>query len=352
MKFPTPTLVTTTCFLLMSFSSADTIMLKDGGQIEGTVVREDADNYVVEVQVSGTIRDEKIVPRGDVLRIEKEKADIKAFREIEGLFPAPELLTEEGYESRIAKFGEFLTSHPKSGKAAKVNGMLDALKGELAIIAEGGIKLGDEIVAAQDYEANAYEYDSRIAERRIKGSVARRDFLGALRKFDEYEECFGVSEGRDGLAALMMQVLSAYNTSIEDNLASLDGRLEKRKSGLELMSGEDKANTGRALEEQAEKIAARHAEEKASRIKWITPDSFHKESLEDAKRQIAAETIRLGTASVAPEVPLAQVYRTSMEELLGGTDEQKKAVIDEAKAMLLPEFYLLKLLESAGLAEK
>ena len=55
MKLRIPPIAAATCFLLANFAVADIIFLKDGGKIEGTLVREDDDNYVMEVQVSGTI---------------------------------------------------------------------------------------------------------------------------------------------------------------------------------------------------------------------------------------------------------------------------------------------------------
>jgi hypothetical protein len=352
MKLRIPPLAAATCFLLVNFALADTIFLKDGGKIEGTLVREDDDNYVMEVQVSGTIRDEKVVPRGDVLRFEKEKPDLKAFREIDSLFPTPDLLRKEAYEGRIEKLGEFLKEFPASGMVPKVKDMLDILNGELAIVTAGGIKLGGEMIEAEDYDANAYEYDVRIAETRIKSSVKRRDFLGSLRKFDEYEPRFGVSQSRNDLAALMVQVLLAYNTTIEESLATIDVRLKNRSSGLEIMSAEDRAKTERALEEQMAGIKDRYVEEKTSLMKWITPDSLYKESLENAKRQITAELTRLATPAAVPEVPLTEVYRTSWELLLEGTDEEKRAVIEDAKLKRLPEFYLSKLRERAVFAEE
>ena len=48
---------------------ADTFVLKDGTTIEGTVIRQDDDaNYVIEVQVTSTIKDERVIPKADVVR--------------------------------------------------------------------------------------------------------------------------------------------------------------------------------------------------------------------------------------------------------------------------------------------
>ncbi len=346
-------LAAASCLLLFAhLSHADTVVLKNGDKIEGKILREDAAGYVVEIKI-GTIRDEKTFARADVSFVEKEKADEKAFIEIEDLVPAPELLGKAGYDARIAKIAEFVKSYPDSSKVADAKKMLEILNAELAIVQAGGIKFGEEMVAPADYEANAYDYDVKIAEKQIKDAVARRDLLGALRMFSEYGERFGEPEGYQGTAVLMLQVLQAYRLNLEENIASFAKRTEKRQAGLASMAADDRAKTERALKEQMEKVQKNFEDEKAAGQKWTTPDSFHKDSMDEALRQVVTETARLeGRPSAVPlEVPLPEAYRQAWAKLASGTDEDKKKVLDEAKTNRLTEFYLAKLKERAAIAE-
>lgn len=333
--------------------AADTIALKSGEKIEGRIISEDEDHYVVEVVISGSIRDERKIARTDVKFIEKQEADEKAFDGIGVQLPAPDLLDKEAYEEWISKLEEFVKAYPESQKAAEAKGMVDILGAEHAIVAAGGIKFGGQMISAEAYEGNAYEHDVRIAEKKIKDAVARRDFLSCLRMFSEYGGKFGESESRQGVAALMLQVLAAYKSSLDENLATLERRTEKRMSGLASMTPEDRSKTERALKEQMEKIESRFAKEKASGQRWVTPDSFHKPSMDDALSQVAAETTRLrGLTEGQPLVmPLAEAYRVAWSELADGTEEEKKKVLEDAKANRLTECYLEKLRIRAALAE-
>ena len=72
MRFRHPSLVAACCLLPLFPAKADVIILKNGENIVGTIVREDEEKYVVEVKVTGTIRDEKIIPRAEVVRIKSE----------------------------------------------------------------------------------------------------------------------------------------------------------------------------------------------------------------------------------------------------------------------------------------
>jgi hypothetical protein len=354
MNFSKKTLIAANCLLLFVHSSpADTIVLKSGEKIVGNVLREDAAGYLVEIK-KGTIRDEKIIPRADVSYVEKETADEKAFREIEGYVPTPDLLRKEGYETRMEKIEEFLEDYSDSRLQASAKEILEVLNEEYAIIEAGGIKFGDEMVSPDDYEANAYEYDVRIAEKRIKDAVARMDLLEALRMFSQYGENFGESEGSQGMSALILQVLKAFKQNLAENIASFDKRVEKRLAGLASMARDDRVKTERALKEEMGKVEKRFLIEKASGQKWITPDAFHKQSMEEALRQVTSEMSRLEDLkppAQTPEVPLAETYRLAWQKLADASAEEKKKVLEEAKANRLPKFYLEKLEIRAGLEE-
>ncbi len=353
MRFRILTL-TAACGFLSAFPArADVLTLKNGEKIEGTVLREEGENYVVEVHVTTRIRDEKIIPRADVLKIEKTPEYEKAFTAISDLVPAPELLAAEGYEKRIKQLKEYLEAFPESTKNKKVQEMVKALEEELVLIQGGAIKLGDAIIPVEEYEANAYEYDALIAERRIRDAVARRDYLGALRGFDSYETALGTAEGHAGLASLMLQVLGAYSESIAESLSSVDSRLAEREAGLARMAPAARAKSLRALEEEQTKLGERLKQEKAAGMKWITPHAFHKGSLEEAQRQAVAEIARLDQLKAENNTLLSELYRTAWEKLQAATDDiEKKAILVDAEENKLPDAYLDKLHKRAGLPEE
>jgi len=349
MTFRKPILFAVYCLLFNHSSPGDVLVLKNGEKMEGKILRQDDEKYVVEVKVSESIRDEKVIPRAEVLRIELESEDEKAFKKIADLVPTPDLLSAEVYGARIERLEGFLKEYPSSAKAEKIKEMIESLEEELAVVTPGGFKLGGELIPAEDYEADAYAYDARISEKKIREAITRRDLLAALRMFEAHDQDFSEAEGRPGLVVLIKQVLAAYRAEVSASLESLDSRLAERSTGLERMNADDRVRTERALREEAENLSKRFTDEKAARVKWVTPHVFHKESLEETMRQINTEFSRLDRPSPALDTPLAEVYRNSWEKLASGTDEEKKAVLEEAKAKRLPEPYLTKLNERAGL---
>lgn len=349
-----PIILTAAALLICQAAGADTIVLKSGKSIEGSIVREDAENYYIDVNVTKSIKEEKPVAKADVLSIEKDSEDTKAFAAISGLTPTPDLLEEDAYAARIAKIEEFIVAYPDSSFKKPAEKMVEELKGEMEIIAAGGAKIEGLMILPDDYAANAYAFDEEVAAKHIHDAVSRRDFLSALRLFEDYEASFSQAAGRAVVVDKIKQVLAAYGASLSQNLDSFDKRMEMRATGLERMSPEDRAQTQKALDEQHAALEAKFAEEKAAKEMWITPDANLKESLTEALRQVDAQSKKLesGKATPATEKPFEELYREIWSALGSGDADAKKNTLDVARKAKLPDIYLEKLTERAGIPAK
>ncbi len=277
------------CFILVFYFSltfavsADLVKLKNGDQIEGVIVRETDLSYVIEIEVTESIKDERIVAKTDVAFVRRVQDDEVAFKEIRVLEPAPEFLSANQYERRIKKLNRFIEEFPKSKRVEEVEGMLKILKEELKIVRSGGIKFGEEMVTAEDYAANAYEIEAKMMENSIREAIGKRDFLNALRQYSRYDLRMGQSAGRDSLDETILQVLQAYGANLDQTLSTLEQRTAQRAAGLERMTASDRQVTERAIAAEAAQLEMRFKKEKADNEEWTTPDAYHEGSLKAGK---------------------------------------------------------------------
>jgi aspartyl/asparaginyl-tRNA synthetase len=138
-------------------AGADTITLKDGKVLEGKILKTEGDNYVIEYQVTKSIKDVKKVPKADVAKIVEIKLDDKAFEAIAKLVPTPDLLTADEYAERMQAVKAFLTKFPTGTKKKEAEAILKTLTDEAAKVAAGGRKFDGMMVSGTDYRANAYD---------------------------------------------------------------------------------------------------------------------------------------------------------------------------------------------------
>ena len=116
MKFPSviSSLVIFSGFAAADLAPAAAVVLKDGtvlkGEftlkdktvLKGEVIRIQGDSYVIEYQVTPSIKDLKTVPKADIVKIVTDKPDAKAYELIAKLTPTPDFLTAEEYHQRLA----------------------------------------------------------------------------------------------------------------------------------------------------------------------------------------------------------------------------------------------------------
>jgi len=324
----------------------DVFILKDGGRIEGRILQENPDSYLIEINISKSIKDERLVPKAELLKIEREQPDLIAFKKIEGLYPAPDLLAAPHYEERIAAVQAYLKEFPYSAKSNQAKEMLKTLQAESLQVADGGIKLDGEIFSVQQYRANAYELDARIAAMKIRKSADAGNWLAALREFTDFEQDFAGSPSYEALRPLIRKVIITYRDQISALLTSLDARQKARLDGLERMTLEDRANSEIALAEEAASLDARYQNEKSSKFRWPTIHPFHKSSLEDTVRLAEQELSRLQTVSNTQAEDGAQAFRDAWRAVHSGDLQSKSEALALARTARLPSRYL-QMLEAA-----
>lgn len=333
---------------LAAQSAADTFTLKDGTVLEGRLLRTEGDVYVIEYQVTKSIRDIKRVPRAQVAKHVQVAEDAKAFEAIGKLVPTPDLLTAEDYQQRIDAVKAFLAKYPKGTKVKEAGDVMKKLQAEYDVVKAGGRKYEGLMISGADYRADAYDMDARMHEAKIREAVKNSQWLPALRAFAELDKDFQGSASYRAVTPLVLRAMRALKGQVDASLASYDERMEKREADIEAMTGEDKANTRRAIDEQTAQLEQRYQAEKSAGQVWVTPHPSHRQSLEDCASQSESEIQRLSSPPEAGTGDPGKAYRAAWKVLRGEPDEEaaEKAMTDAQEAGV-PEKYLGMLKEAA-----
>lgn len=344
----TPALLALMSLAIPMTATADRFILKDGTTLEASITRETPDSYVLEVQVTKSIRDERTIAKSDVVKIEREEPDLKAFETIAKMVPTPDLLTDEEYGVRINAVQKFIKDFPTSSKIKEAKVMVSTLKSESGQIASGGIKLNGAVTSPADYQLNAYDLDARVEEARIRTLVNRGESLAALRAYSEFCRNFQSTSSFGSLNPLMMQVIKNHVAEAKDALLTLDARLKKRAAGLVQMSSEDRRITDSAIKEEDAANEARFKAEKDAKLDWVTISPYSKSTLEETVRFGDAEISRLSNIKVAVGQDGGRAWREAWAIIRnGGTPVAISAAITQARSLGVSSKYMAMLDEAA-----
>ncbi len=328
--------------------AADTFKMKDGSSLEATVLSETPESYVLEVQVTKSIKDERTVAKADVADREVEKLDLKAFAAVEKLLPTQDLLTTDEYAQLIATAEKFLKDFSTSPKTTQAKTILATLKDEAAKVGAGGLKVNKSMVTPAQYEANAYELDARVQEVRIRSLVSKGRTLEALRAYTDFEKDYATTLPAGSLRPVMLQVMQSYVEEVRESLTSYDARLKKRTSGLAQMAGEDRKATEAAIAEENAAFESRLKAEKEAKITWTSVDPFSKTSLDEAVKYGDSEVKRLAAVKPVLGQDGGKAYRDAYALVHGsGTSTNMSPAISAAKTAGVPARYITPLEEAA-----
>lgn len=331
---------------------ADTFTLKDGTTLEARVISEAGDTYVLEVQVTKSIKDERKIPKADVVKRTAEQPDLKAFEVIAKTVPTADLLSADDYAPLIAAVEKFLRDNRASSKTKEARAMLETLKAESAQVSAGGIKFNGKIITPAEYKTNAYDMDARVKEAQIRRMVDASQFLPALRAFADFDRDFRTTLSYGALAPLMRQVVQNQVAEAKQALLTYDARIKARDVGLQQMTLEDRKVTEAAIKEESAQLEARFKAEKDAKITWVTTNPFHKASLDETVKFGELELVRLAAVKTVLGVDGGKSYRDVYTAVQSGANAAAvTTALTAAKAAAIPASYLAPL-EAAAKGRK
>jgi len=327
--------------LLTIAAPADTIRLRNGTEYEGIVLREEGDDYVVSVQVTKSIRDERRIPKRDVLEIVGEKKDEAAFEKLKTLVPTPDLLTLEEYVARVDAVEGFMSKFDKSSYLREADKILKVLDEERQLVEDGGIKFGGKMIPGEERAASAYPLDARIAAAEVEALGDAGDLVGALRAWETFEKEFaGSSAYRDSIP-YAQRVMRTQLKQVDQLLDTYDARVAQREAGLERIPEKDRSRSEAAIDQESAAYERRLEAEKKEGIKWPSLSPWHKSPLQSTKSRLEQELKRLEKLDLSTLPDSEAAWKEAWEVLNGSPDSSAaSSALSAARSARLPERYI------------
>ena len=97
MNSRTALLAACACFAGICPVFADIFVMKSGKEIEGRLLAEEDNAYKVEVKVTSSIKDERVIPKDEVRELRRSSVANDDFAKISKLVPVPDLLGNRDY---------------------------------------------------------------------------------------------------------------------------------------------------------------------------------------------------------------------------------------------------------------
>lgn len=316
--------------LTAAVASADTIKLKDGKSLDGTIVAEDATSVTIKTIVVGKITDNKVVPRADIATIVKKTPEDDAADAVKKILPTEDFLRPNDYNKLIAEGPDkFLATFPTSKYRPEILELKKTLQDEQAQTRRNFRKVDGKWLSGDEMQANDYNIQALKILREMEKAIAADDYRGALDAFVRLEAIGKYSLSYPKAIEAVRKVLEQYGASLTAAVKAVPAKLKEADARLANMTPNDRDAAKADREKLKKEFAAKLAEEKKAKVRFTSTLETDAASLNEAARQVDLESKRIATLNVATITETANRYDRVLK-LIGQKKYEEAAVrLDE-----------------------
>jgi len=337
--------------LLLAFSwvrAADWVELKDGTRVEGQISQVTPDTIIIEVQTTPSIRDEQVIPRGEVARFQRAGLDDLAFADLAALSLPVTADSPAAHDALLERqVRPFMQNYAYSKHMPAVRRLAQEIETERARLAAGEVKIDGAWIAAADWTEQRAELGGRLQLSRMKNAA---DPVAALVAFEELEKNFSGSSAYPEAVELAQETIRSLRTAITRTRADLQRRERERAERLDLASADRRAVIERGIEQERAARAAQVARAKQAGSKWL-PLVEDAKLLDDLAKLADTEFVRLEKIDVETMQSGASAARQAAQEIESGDLASAKESLGRAEKLWSKHVLLASLKESLKKAE-
>ncbi len=302
---------------LCGMVKADTVILKSGEKLEGKILSETDAELTMSVQVSATIKDERVVKRDEIEKVLKIQPEEEAWVALGGLVPGADSLERDDYERVKTALQYFINSFPKSGYVPVAKERLDQFIAEQKRVEAGEMKLDGNWLSKEKVKEERVQVAGHILLNRMKRAAAAGQLTEAMAIFDQMEKGFPGAASYPDAIELARRVLPTLKAVVEQRQAQLKRRIEDENQRLKTATGTEKAQLDALIKQERKTTEATIAAAKAAGLKWLPLSPANEGSLSALATLVTAETSRLGGSGLSVE---------KMRESLKSTEDAASAL--------------------------
>lgn len=334
-------LTTLSILPLITFTAgADTFRMKDGTEINGSVISETYNSYLLRAEATKNVYVEKRILKSDVAKITKTDKSIAAFEEITSIVPTRDMMKTTDYELIVKSTLEpFLKKYPASPhfKAAKM--ILSTLKKEYFIIKSGGIKINGKLFTHEQIEADKYDIQASVSQHNFMTYAQKKQYRAALSTLERMEDDYPDTKECRAAQKVALVILPRYERKLLKLSENVELLTEKRNRALDSMNPGDRSRTKKIFEyedKQYQRLLDLASANK-KKTKWLPINKYFIEPIEKNLKMIEIEMKRINIASQKPTMDIGELYRNTYNALESGDYQMAKESLDNFKRSKPPE---------------
>ena len=331
---------------------ADTIKLKDGTVLEGTITNETKDTVEIEVQFTATIKEPKTVKKTDIAEMKKAAPDEKEAAELMAkLKDTPDGLTAAEYEKRIKTLIQpWLDKNKASKKKAEIEALLAQYTAELAKVKAGDLKVRGEWVTADELKWNEYNISARKLRAEMEAQIKAKKYVEAYSAFAKLEAGYVASVEFPPSAEAIKKTMTQVEATIARAAEEQPVKDKERKQLLATLTTDKKKATEELIKQELADFKAKSIAEKKDKIPVPSYYAYDLKSIQESLAAAKKESARLAALNTSGMVAVNKKFEQGLKDLFAKAYLSAKNAFEAVAKVHTKDVVVKKKLEEANKA--
>ncbi len=273
---------------------AETFYLTNGKQtrgrlkIVGEIISEKDGVTEVKENLDGALFFYKF-KAAEIEKTTREDFEELYYKELLVLKVTPDLKEVEWYEEQHKELlKRFFDEFPKSKNIAEVRAIEKALNAEMAVIKEGGIKIGGKMISAGERRAAAYDIDSQIEASKFHAFVEKAAYGEAIAIEEKMFVDYPKSKAYAGVLKSLPMMVKSHRQLLDYRRKEFERRVKKLAKVKEEYDEEQYNKVLASRKKQKAEFEAIIKKEVEAGVKWLTINPHSMESIDAQAKQMDA----------------------------------------------------------------
>ena len=321
-------------FLLLCAAGmrADSVTLVTGETISGTIKSETSSEIVIDVPISTSIMDERVIRKEDISKINKEQPDEIAYRQLIQIQPNPQIsYSSQTYAQVLGELNDFQSKYPNSSYLPDIQKLAATFQDEKSRVDQGEVKYLGQWLNKEEADRRRVQIVAMGYYQIMQRQAASGDLVGAMQTFSTIENGYATTRSYPPAVTLALAVLPKLAQDMATRMQAVNADAAQLKQTIAFTAEPAKSNLIATAKAQQDRDAAVIAAAVASGAKWVPLIPRSRVSVETLQKTAVSEYARLASVPVAAmnaSISKVDAARTAMSlrDLLGADALLKQAV--------------------------
>lgn len=297
-------------------ASADTITLKNGTVLTGTILSDTAEQVVIETSEKG-IKDEVKVPKATIAKMVKETAEDKSANDLLArLNPSKDNMTAAEYEKAIkTEIQPWLDKNKAGSKRKAIEDLLKLYQEELVKAKAGDIKLRGAWITVEEKKWNEYNVNARKQRLKVEELLKAKKYPEAYAAFAAMEVSGGAGVDFPPVVEQIKKAMPALEMAISNDITAHPERAKQRASSLASMTPDQQVNENKRIIDERLAWVSISNQQKKDKYRILTWYPYDLKTIQDALAAVKKEVEYLNKLNLVEMTSLNKKFEAGLKDL-------------------------------------